>query len=146
MSARADEQTLSFLLADVLRRLRVDFHSRARTLHMTPSLARLLFFVGRQPDCRQTELADFLEVSPVTVGRMIDRLEKQGVVQRVPDLADRRVYRIRLARAANPLVARMKKIAALSTARATRGFSPRQRAVLLRGIARMRDNLADGAR
>jgi MarR family transcriptional regulator, transcriptional regulator for hemolysin len=141
-----DEQTLAFLLGDVLRRMRQDFRDRAQAQHMTPSLARLLLFVKRQPGCRQAELADFLEVTAVTVGRMIDRLEKQGVVRRVSDAADRRVCRIYLDRASRPIVAQMKKIAALSAARATRGFSPQERSSMVRCLSRMRDNLGAGAR
>jgi DNA-binding MarR family transcriptional regulator len=141
-----DEQTLAFLLGDVLRRLRLDFRERASALKMTPSLARLLLFVSRQPGCRQTELADFLEVTAVTVGRMIDRLEKQSMVRRVADASDRRVYRINLTDAAQPILAEMRKIVALSAARATRGFSPQERASMVKGLTRMRDNLDGGVR
>jgi DNA-binding MarR family transcriptional regulator len=137
---------MAFLLADVLRRIRVDFRARARALQITPSLSRLLFYVGRQPGCRQTELAEYLEVTAVTVGRMIDRLEKQGVVRRVADAADRRVYRIHLTNASRPLVTQMRKIAALSTARATRGFSAQERSSMISGLTRMRDNLHAGVR
>ncbi|MFO1400030.1 MAG: MarR family transcriptional regulator [Steroidobacteraceae bacterium] len=142
MTARAaTEPTLGFLLADVLRLLRRDFHARAAGLGLTPALARLLFHVHRQPGARPSDLAQRLDVTPVTLGRMLDRLARRGYVRRSADRADRRALRIHLAPRATPVVARMLEISALTNARATRGLRPAERAQLMALLGRLQANL-----
>jgi MarR family transcriptional regulator, transcriptional regulator for hemolysin len=136
--------SLGYLLADVLRLLRRDFHTRASGLRLTPALARLLYYVHRQPGARQSELAALLDVTPVTLGRMIDRLVKHGYARRRADRADRRAVRVHLAPGGTPLVAQMTRIGELTTARATRGLTRRERRQLLELLGRLRANLSAG--
>ena len=140
-STQARGHSLGFLLADVLRLSREEFRRNAKGLNLTPQLSRLLFYVD-QPGCSQTELATFLDVTSVTVGRMIDRLESCGFVRRLEDASDRRTFRIHLDRGAAPLLKRMNSILAQTTAHATRGFSEAEHAALVRSLERMRSNLA----
>jgi MarR family transcriptional regulator for hemolysin len=141
-AARPREYSLGFLLADVLRLSREEFRRNAKGLNLTPELSRLLFYVDQQPGCSQAELATFLDVTSVTVGRMIDRLESCGFVRRLEDASDRRAFRIHLDRAAAPLLKRMNGILAQTTARATHGFSAAEHAALVAALERMRTNLA----
>ena len=141
-STQARGHSLGFLLADVLRLSREEFRRNAKGLNLTPQLSRLLFYVDQQPGCSQTELATFLDVTSVTVGRMIDRLESCGWVRRLEDASDRRTFRIHLDRGAAPLLKRMNSILAQTTAHATRGFSEAEHAALVRSLERMRSNLA----
>ena len=146
MSAReaADappQSQLGFLVSDVLRLLRADFASRASDMPLTPALHRLLYNVHRHPGCRQVELAEWLEITPVTVGRMIDRLEQQGLVRRVDEPGDRRVLRVFIAPKAGPLLAQINAKAEQTRERAFRGMSAAQRATLLGALAQLRDNL-----
>lgn len=141
-SAAAPPQSqLGFLMSDVLRLLRADFASRASDMPLTPALHRLLYNVHRHPGCRQVELADWLEITPVTVGRMIDRLEQQGLVRRVDEPGDRRVLRVFIAPKAGPLLAQINAKAEQTRERAFRGMSEAQRAALLGALAQLRDNL-----
>ncbi len=141
-SADAPPQSqLGFLMSDVLRLLRADFASRASDMPLTPALHRLLYNVHRHPGCRQVELADWLEITPVTVGRMIDRLEQQGLVRRVDEPGDRRVLRVFIAPKAGPLLAQINAKAEQTRERAFRGMSEAQRAALLGALAQLRDNL-----
>jgi DNA-binding MarR family transcriptional regulator len=141
-SAGAPPQSqLGFLTADVLRLLRADFASRASDMPLTPALHRLLFNVNRHPGCRQVELADWLEITPVTVGRMIDRLEQQGLVRRENEPGDRRVSRVFIAPQAGPLLAQINAKAEQTRERAFRGMSAAQREALLGALAQLRDNL-----
>jgi DNA-binding MarR family transcriptional regulator len=135
------QSQLGFLASDVLRLLRADFASRARDMPLTPALHRLLYNVKRHPGCRQVELAEWLEVTPVTVGRMIDRLEKLGLVRREDEPGDRRVSRVFVSPNAGPLLAQIDATAEQTRERAFRGMSTAQRVALLGALAQLRDNL-----
>ena len=137
----AGDPSLGYVIADVLRLLRRDFHARATGLELTPALARLLFHVHRAPGCRQTDLAARLDVTPVTLGRMIDRLIARGYVRRQEDAEDRRAVRIYVAERGEPLVARMAEIAEATKSRALQGFGPREQLALYGLLARMVVNL-----
>ena len=142
---RVPEQALAYLLVDAVRLLRRDFRARSKGMRLTPALAKLLFYVHREPGSRQTELAQRLEVTPVTLGRMIDRLVERRYVRRVPDPADRRALRVYIDRAGEPLVGRMDRQSIETTARAFSGFSRSEQAALIRQLNRVCTNLSDGA-
>jgi DNA-binding MarR family transcriptional regulator len=135
---------LGYLLVDAVRLMRRDFRARTAGLRLTPALARLLFHVNRVPGARQAALAAYLEVTPVTLGRMVDRLVERRYVRRRPDPADRRAVRVYVAPAGQPLVARMNEVGALITARAMRGLSAAERKQLLRLLSRLCANLGGG--
>jgi MarR family transcriptional regulator, transcriptional regulator for hemolysin len=138
-----DEARLAILLSDVLRLVRHDFAIRAAGTSLTPALWRLLFHVERNEGGRQTDLAERLDLTPVTVGRMIDRLEKQQLVRRVADAQDRRASRVYLGRLAGPMIERLHEIARGTNERATFGLDPDTLGTLLSSLARVRANLQD---
>jgi MarR family transcriptional regulator, transcriptional regulator for hemolysin len=101
----AEPQTeLLFLLHDVARLLRVDADKRARSHGMTRAQWAILIWLERQPGISQKELAELLEVEPITVARLIDRLEARGMVERRPDPRDRRIWRLHLRPSAFPVL------------------------------------------
>ena len=140
-TGRPGEEHLGMLLTDVLRLLRADFYRRATGIPLTPQLHRLLMLVHRNPRCRQVELAEWLELTPVTVGRMLDRLEKQQLVRRDGHPADRRAVCVELEPGALPLVQRLAGIATETRERALKGLDIRDRTALIDALARLRDNL-----
>src|SRR5690242_15155414 len=85
-----------FLLHDVARLIRVDADKRARAHGMTRAQWGILIWLERQPGLSQKELAELLEVEPITVARLIDRLEGRGMVERRSDPKDRRIWRLHL--------------------------------------------------
>ena len=95
------ERDLLFLLNDVARLLRVDADKRARTHGMTRAQWAILIWLEREPGISQKELAELLEVEPITVARLVDRLEVRGMVQRRPDPRDRRIWRLHLSEPAH---------------------------------------------
>ncbi|HUO79390.1 MAG TPA: MarR family winged helix-turn-helix transcriptional regulator [Steroidobacteraceae bacterium] len=139
---RAAEPSLAYLLSDVVRLMKRDFHVRATGLGLTPALARLLFHVHRVPGSHQTALAHRLDVTPVTLCRMVDRLARRGYVRRQPDPRDRRAVRVYVAARGEPLVARMAEVAEQTSARALQGIAARERAALLRLLGRLAGNLS----
>ena len=138
-------QRFGFLIADVLRLLRADFAARARGTGLTTALHRLLLHVQRNEGCRQVELADWLDISPVTVGRMIDRLEKQRLLRREADPVDRRASRIHLGDAAEPMMTELKAVGDLVRGRALQGFSQPELREFIDALERVRDNLSTDA-
>ena len=93
------------LLHDVARILRTQFDQYARTRGLTRAQAIILSRLSRQPGLSQNEMAAICEVEPITVGRLIDRLEARGLVERRADPSDRRIRRLHLLPAAEPLLA-----------------------------------------
>lgn len=87
---------LLFLLIDTARQLRVEIDKRARAHGMTRAQWGILIWLERQPGITQKELAEFLEVEPITAARLVDRLETRGMVERRHDERDRRVWRLHL--------------------------------------------------
>ena len=98
------DRDLLFLIHDVARLLRVDADKRARSHGMTRAQWAILIWLERQPGITQKELAEILEVEPISVARLIDRLEARGMVERRPDPRDRRIWRLHLRRPAYPVL------------------------------------------
>src|SRR5271156_2655542 len=98
------ERDLLIVLHDVARLIRTRFDQRARAFGMTRAQWIILARLERQPNISQNEMAAICEVEPITVGRLVDRLEAHGLVQRCPDPTDRRVRRLRLLPAAKPIL------------------------------------------
>ena len=138
----AHDQMLGQLLTDAIRLLRRDFHQRARGLNLTPALSRLLLYVHRDPGTTQVALATRLEVTPVTLSRMLDRLVKFKYVRRVADPADRRIFRVCIDTDGEPLVGRMIALSTQTTAKAVAGMSKAEQATLERLLAALCSNLA----
>jgi MarR family transcriptional regulator, transcriptional regulator for hemolysin len=103
----AFQRDLMFLLHDVARLMRVDADKRARAHGMTRAQWGLLIWLERQPGLSQKELSELLEVEPISVARLIDRLEGRGMVERRPDPKDRRIWRLHLRPAAIPVLREM---------------------------------------
>jgi DNA-binding MarR family transcriptional regulator len=139
-----DRRRILFLMSDTLRLLRADFAGRVPGYALTPALSRLLLYLQRYPGCRQVEIADWLEITPVTVGRMLDRLEKRGLVRRESDPDDRRVFRVHLDDSARPHMARLDALVERTGEQAFRGLSLQERAALLSALERVHDNLIAG--
>lgn len=141
----AQQPRLTELLGDAMRLLRRDFYVRTQGMKLTPALARLLFFINREAGCSQVDLAARLEITPVTLGRMIDRLVKYKYVRREAHISDRRVSRVFVDRAGEPLVIKMAELSAVTTARALRGMSRSEQAALARLLAQICQNLSGKA-
>ena len=98
------EPDLLVLINDVGRMLRTEADRRARAHGMTRAQWVMLIRLDRQPGLSQKELAELLEVEPITVARLVDRLEARNMLERRPDPADRRVWRLHLLPAAQPVL------------------------------------------
>src|SRR5580692_1929252 len=95
MNASFDRDFL-ILLHDVARMLRTRFDQRARNHGMTRAQWVILARLSRQPGLSQNEMASLCEVEPITVARLVDRLEARGLVERRADPDDRCIWRLHL--------------------------------------------------
>jgi DNA-binding MarR family transcriptional regulator len=100
-----NDTDLLFLLHDFARLLRVEADKRARCHGMTRAQWSILIRLDLAPGLSQKELAEVMEVEPITVARLVDRLAARGMVERRPDPADRRIWRLHLLPAAQPVLA-----------------------------------------
>ena len=101
-----------------------------------------MFRLGREPGLKQVELADRLDVEPITAGRIIDRLEEAGLVERRPDPVDRRVWRLFLTAKVEPVIERLKLVAEEVLAGALQGVSKDELKAMRGTLQRIRENMS----
>lgn len=132
----------AFLLSDVTRLLRRRFDERARAIGVTRQQWRVLTTLSRHEGANQSALAEILEVEPITLCRMIDRLEEAGLVERRRDPDDRRAWRIHLTARARPLIGKLRAIADALMVEALTDIDPVDLPALERNLQSIRRNLA----
>lgn len=137
-----DQPDVLFLLHDVARQLRQDADRRARAHGLTRAQWIILLRLDRQPGLSQKELAEILEVEPISVARLIDRLERHGMVERRDDPADRRVWRLHLLPAARPVLAEMVAERADMRRVVSEGLPAEALRVVSEALVRMKANVA----
>jgi MarR family transcriptional regulator, transcriptional regulator for hemolysin len=136
-----NQPDILFVLHDLARQLRLDADRRARNHGMTRAQWIILFWLERQPGLSQKELAELLEVEPITVGRLVDRLELRGMVERRPDPRDRRIWRLHLCPPSAPVLAELHEERAVIHRMATAGLDEAALAALQQGLCRMKANV-----
>jgi DNA-binding MarR family transcriptional regulator len=136
-------ESLGFLLSDVSRLLRRRFDERARATGASVAQWRALKTLSRRPGINQGQLAEILEVEPITACRMIDRLEEAGFVERRRDPSDRRAWRIHLTEKAGPVLDELHVLAGDLIEETLQGFNPRQREDLIAALEGLHANLTN---
>jgi MarR family transcriptional regulator, transcriptional regulator for hemolysin len=142
MRADTPDRHLGFLLHDVARLLRTRFDQRARVLGLSRAQWSVLAHLSRNEGIRQNALADILEVEPITLARLLDRLEESGLVERRIDPSDRRARRLFVCAAAHPLLERMRELGAATREEALLGIAPERREELIETLLEMKRNLS----
>ena len=130
------------LLYDVARHMRTYADQMARAHGMTRAQWVILARLERQPDLSQNELAALAEVTPMTIARLIDRLEALGLVKRCVDPKDRRIWRLRLTPQAAPLLAEIKQMRAKLHAVMTKEIDPAVLDMMGVGLRQMKENVS----
>ncbi|GIX11986.1 MarR family winged helix-turn-helix transcriptional regulator [Elioraea sp.] len=141
----APERTLGFLLHDVARLLRKRFDQNARDLGLTRAQWQVLAHLARNEGIHQGGLAEILELEPISLGRILDRLQAAGLVERRPHPKDRRVWLLFLRPKAHPVLDRMRAIGAATRAEALAGVPEAEREQLIRILTTMKENLIAAA-
>jgi MarR family transcriptional regulator, transcriptional regulator for hemolysin len=137
---------LGLLVHDVGRLLRRKIDQRAQTIGLTSAQWRVLSAVARtellnQEPLNQAGLADQLEIEPITLSRLVDRMESAGLIERRADPGDRRAYRLFLTEAARPVVADFRAIAYECVMAALAGVSDAEIDIVTDVLSRIRANL-----
>ncbi|HXR62849.1 MAG TPA: MarR family transcriptional regulator [Rudaea sp.] len=136
-----EKTSFGYLVTDLTRLMRKQFDRRAIRFDLTRAQWRALKRVHHGEGITQNELAEFLEMEPIAVGRVIDRLQKAGFIERRADPRDRRVWRLHLLPKAHAVVDDMEQIASELLRQAQRGVSAAEMKSMMSVLARMKDNL-----
>ena len=137
-----ESRTLGFLIHDIGRMLRAEFAVRAVELRLTQTQWRAIAYLARMEGCRQNELAEVIEVRPITVCRLLDRLAALDLIERRADPQDRRATLLFLTARARAKVERLRSIADGISKRALATVSAAEREKLLDLLTVVRRNLA----
>jgi DNA-binding MarR family transcriptional regulator len=136
------DDNIGVMIAQVARLMRRSFDERARSIGVTRPQWQVLSLLARNEGINQGGLADLLEVEPITLGRMIDRLQEAALVERRADPADRRAWRLFLTTRGAGLVDQLRPLAQETFEFALDGIDEAQRTELLATLDRVRANLS----
>lgn len=135
--------SLIFLLHDTARLLKNRFEQRRKCETLTRAQWHLTAYLARNEGITQARLADLLEVEPITVCRMVDRMEEAGWVERRADPADRRVRRLYMTDKAWGVFDQMRAIASEVSEDVLGALTPLERATFIALLERVRKNLSE---
>ena len=138
---RSPSREFGFLLAETARVLRTTVDQEARALGMTRAQWSVLVRVERQEGLHQADLALALDLAPITLARIVDRLAKQGLVERRPDPSDRRANRLYLTTAAAPVLEQLGHIGERIMSRALEGITHDRLEGMIEHLTVIRSNL-----
>jgi MarR family transcriptional regulator for hemolysin len=130
-----------FLVKDVARMHSKNFERLAASLNLTLAQCKVLAGIERNEGLSQVKLAESADTDPMTLVRILDRMERDGWVERRPDPVDRRARRLYLTPEAAPVIAEMWAIAEESRTQALDGLSAEQREQLLDLLLHVQGNL-----
>ena len=138
-------ETLPFEIGETAHALRKAFDRIAVGLGVTRAQWKVLFRLTRQPGLRQVELADMLDIEPITLCRIVDRLEDSGLVERTRDPDDRRAWRLHVTEQAQPLIEKLQGVGAKLVAQAFGDIDPKDIEITRQVLARVRENASRNA-
>src|SRR5580704_7777905 len=96
-------RSFGFVLHETARLLTKRFDQRAKCLGLSRAQCQLLAYLVYHEGINQTGLAELLEIEPISLARLIDRMEQSGWVERRPDPNDRRAWQLFIAEKAKPV-------------------------------------------
>jgi DNA-binding MarR family transcriptional regulator len=138
---RPAQTNIAFLATDVGRLFRKRFDVSARALGVTGPQWRVLAALHYHPGITQAVLAGLLDVEAITAGRMIDRLQKAGLVERRPAPADRRAWLLFITPAAEDLLGQLQRMAETLMSEVLANFTPDEFEQMVGLLNRLRNNL-----
>ena len=141
MKSCEPDKSLGFLIYEVSRLMRRDFNERVAELGLTQAQWRAIAHLSRQEGCNQAALAEQLEIKPITLTRLVDKLVESGWVVRLPDLQDRRAVRLHLTEKARPLIRVMEEKALETRGKALNGISEDEFQMIFASLQKMKKNL-----
>jgi MarR family transcriptional regulator for hemolysin len=138
---KPEHTSIGLLLIDTGRLLRKRFEQNVRGTGLTRAQWQVLKEIYVKEGINQGALAELLEVEPITVGRLVDRLESAGLIERRPHPSDRRAWSLYLLPAAHPLLDTLKVIAGQTRAELLQDMSDAEIDEAMRLLTKLKDNL-----
>jgi DNA-binding MarR family transcriptional regulator len=133
----------NYLVADISRLTTASFAHRVRDLGLSRAQWVLMAALYRSEQMNQGQLAELLGVAPISVGRLVDRMERDGWVQREAVPEDRRAFRVKLTDKSRKLRPRLRRLAAATEAEALAPLSASEREAVMRGLVLIRTALLE---
>ncbi len=134
---------LGFLLHDVARLLKKRLERNSGGSGLTRSQWQVLAYLAQNEGINQKGLAELLEIEPITLGRIVDKLETLGLVERHPHPTDRRTWLLHLVEAARPKLEQIRELGDVTHREALAGVSEDEGQCLLRTLEAMKANLTE---
>jgi DNA-binding MarR family transcriptional regulator len=135
------DRNLGVLISDVAKLLRRSFDRRLQSLGLTQAQWRAIVNIARTEGMSQTALAECLEIQPITVGRLIDRMESAGWVERRGHPLDRRAVQLYLTRKCQPILDEIQARAKDMMADCVAGVPATAQKQIFDSLQRMKQNL-----
>ena len=135
------KRSFGFLMHDVSRLMRKSFDRRASAIGLTRSQWRVLAHLSRNEGVKQAGLAEILEIKPITLARLLDRLGANGWVERRSDPNDKRARRLFLTDKARPLLVELREVALSVREEALSGFDAAEQDRLIDQFRAVKENL-----
>lgn len=143
MAALSPDFTLGYLVLDVARLMSASFEARTRSIGVTRAQWSLIAALVRNEGCNQAQLAELMQITPISLGRLVDRMVKAGWVERRAEAGDRRSHRLFLTAKAHAIRPALRKLSDETQDEALAALGAPERQQLLESLARVRATLAE---
>jgi MarR family transcriptional regulator, transcriptional regulator for hemolysin len=141
MSQQLIKREFGCTIMDVARLLKTYADQRARRFGISRAQWAVLNRIDRHEGLKQSELADLLDLQPISLTRLLDRLADNGLIERRADPNDRRANRLYLKPAARPLLDRLSDLGADMMETVLDGISPTSIERMLKELGAVKNNL-----
>jgi len=141
MDDRDRLRNFGFLLKEVSRHFVTRFEMHARAISLTLNLCKVLIRLENNEGVSQARLAELAEVDAMTMVRLLDRMEAEGLLERRPDPQDRRARCLYLTPKAKSVVVEIWRLGDLTRAEVFEGIDKAERQAFMGVLERMNDNL-----
>lgn len=135
-------EKFGLLIHDTARLLRARFESHGRELGLSSAQWRLLVRLLREGRATQARLAELMEIEPISVSRLVTRMEQAGWVERQSDSRDRRIKQVVPTERTLRAFADIRSVAASVYDEAMAGLSDPERGALIAGLTVVLNNLS----
>src|SRR5476651_2712868 len=141
MTSQPAKREIAFTIMDVARMLKTYADQRARQFGISRAQWAVLVRIDRTEGLKQSELAEILDLQPISLTRLLDRLAANGLIERRADPNDRRANRLFLTPAARPMLEQLAELGGDMMATVLEGLDAKSNERLLRDLVLVKDNL-----
>jgi MarR family transcriptional regulator, transcriptional regulator for hemolysin len=142
MNENDPTRSLGFLIYEVSRLIRRNFDKRVQPLGFTQAQWRTIAHIAHFEGCNQCTLAEVLEVKPITLSRILDKLQHAGWIERRQDTLDKRAFRLYLSKEGYKIMEKMQQYVMQTRAQAYAGLDRKEQKLLFQLLQKIKENLA----